>query len=90
MRTFSITLPNELADSSQRTAHELGLSRAQFIRMAIGHELRRIERQLMLDAMADSFAAMRDDPNYMQFSEDLDNSLTTELPDDKDEWWTGK
>ncbi len=87
MRTFSITLPNDLADSSQKIAESIGLTRAQFIRVAISHELQRVERQTTLEAMATSFAAMQKDKQYLKESEEILQGFT-ELPSEEgDEWW---
>ncbi|HLF66479.1 MAG TPA: hypothetical protein VI522_02585 [Gammaproteobacteria bacterium] len=88
MRTFSITLPNDLADSSQKIAESIGLTRAQFIRVAISHELQRVERQTTLEAMVNSFDAMRRNKEYLKDSDSIDQELTTLLPEEKDEWWT--
>jgi metal-responsive CopG/Arc/MetJ family transcriptional regulator len=89
MRTFSITLPNDLADSSQKIAESIGLTRAQFIRVAISHELQRVQRQAQLEAMVDSFNAMRKNKKYLKESASIEQALTTSLPEEKDEWWTG-
>jgi predicted transcriptional regulator len=87
MRTFSITLSNQLADSSQKVADSVGLTRAQFIRIAIQHETQRIERQQTLEAMAESFKAMQKNKKYLEESEAIEQGLNTELPKEEDEWW---
>jgi predicted transcriptional regulator len=87
MRTFSITLPNDLADSSQKIAESIGLTRAQFIREAISHELQRVERQTTLEAMVDSFDAMRKNKQYLEESKEIEQGFAPDLLDEKDEWW---
>lgn len=87
MRTFSITLPNDLADSSQEVAESIGLTRVQFIRNAISHELQRVQRQTTLQAMVDSFNAMRKNKKYLKESEAIEQEFTADLPEEKGEWW---
>ncbi len=88
MRTFSITLPNDLADSSQEMAETIGLTRAQFIRIAIQHELQRVQRKKTLEEMADSFSTLQKNKKYLKEGAALEQEFSSSLPEERDEWWT--
>ena len=85
---LSINLPENMADASKQASLKLGISRTQFIRRAISHELKRLEREDALDAMVEAFTAMNKDPDYLAEAQDIDESSSAPLPDDEDEWWT--
>ncbi|OGT66731.1 MAG: hypothetical protein A3J38_09125 [Gammaproteobacteria bacterium RIFCSPHIGHO2_12_FULL_45_9] len=90
MTTLSIVLPDTLAKASQEIAKQLGLSRTQFIREAIAHELERIRAFREQKAITHSMAAMKKSPAYLAEAEELTEGLTDTLPDDEDEWWNPK
>lgn len=91
MTALSIHLPENLAKASQEAAAELGVSRTEFIRQAVIHELENFQAARERNAMAKSFAAMRNHPGYMKESDGLDKGFdNNNLPDDEEEWWTGK
>ena len=90
MATLSIILPNDLAKASQEVAGRLGISRTQFIRQAIAHELESFQSQLEQQAIAKSIAAMKNDKHYLEESEKLTEGFNADLPDDGEEWWKKK
>ncbi len=87
MTALSLHLPDKLAKESQDAAHRLGISRAEFIRQAIEHELESQKAQLELDAITESFAAMKKHPDYLKESQEIDEDLNVKLPKDKNQWW---
>ncbi len=90
MNTLSINFPDDLVEASQRAAEELGISRTQFIRQAVVHELKNYRKQRELKAMATAFAAMNKHPEYLKESKEIEENLNTLLPEEADQWWTGK
>lgn len=87
MTALSINLPDDLAKASQEAAHRLGMSRSNFIRMAILHELQKLQAKLEEEAMAKSMVAMENSAQYMKEAEEIDAYLNTSLPDEKEQWW---
>lgn len=85
MFALSITLPNQLAADSARLAMRMGISHTEFIRVAIKHEVARIEKKMILRSMAKSFQAMRKDKRCMTESAALDKGLSDEK-EDSDGW----
>ncbi|MBX9587143.1 MAG: ribbon-helix-helix protein, CopG family [Gammaproteobacteria bacterium] len=87
MTALSITLPGRLAAESARLAERMGISRTEFIRVAVKHEVARIEKEMMLRSMVKSFQAMRKDKHYITESEALDEGFSGEKIEDRDDWW---
>ena len=77
MSSLSIILPERLAKASQIVAKELGISRTEFIRQAISHELKSYQARLELEAMIKSIKAMKASKSYLTHTEE-------------DEWWIKK
>jgi metal-responsive CopG/Arc/MetJ family transcriptional regulator len=90
MMTLSLALPDNLATSAQAAAGELGVSRTEFIRRAIQHELDRYEMEREQAEMAKSFKAMKKSKTYMEESDEIMSGLDMQLPKDKNEWWKKK
>lgn len=90
MTAISITLPATLAIASQNAAKTLGVSRTQFIRQAILHELNNYQTQLELEGIIKSFAAMKDNKKYLIEAQEITEGLNATLPDDEIEWWKKK
>lgn len=86
MTALSVHLPDQLAKASQIAANQLGISRTEFFRQAITHELENFHLKMEQEAMARSFVAMKKDNEYLNESDELDK-LTPDLPIEKDEWW---
>ncbi|HEX4044068.1 MAG TPA: hypothetical protein VHZ76_00190, partial [Gammaproteobacteria bacterium] len=60
--------------------------RAQFIRQAITHELVNFQTRIERDAIIKSFQAMKNSPDYLKETEEID-SLDASLPKEEKEWW---
>lgn len=87
MSALSIQLPDELAKASQNAARKLGVSRSQFIRQAIIHELQSFREKFEREAIAKSMAALHKSDSYLKVSEELENLLNNPLPEEQDQWW---
>jgi metal-responsive CopG/Arc/MetJ family transcriptional regulator len=87
MTALSLHLPDHLARESQNAARSLGLSRSSFIRQAIEHELQQLMLKKEQNALLRSFTALCDDPTYMKEAQEIDEALSTALPDESEEWW---
>jgi metal-responsive CopG/Arc/MetJ family transcriptional regulator len=90
MTTLSIILPDNLAKASQETAGRLGISRTQFIRQAIAHEIENFQSQLEQEAIVRSITSMKDNKNYLKEAEEIMEGFPTDMPNDGEEWWTKK
>ena len=88
--TLSIVLSDPLARESQKAAKRLGISRTQFIRVAIAHELAQVKQTLEQAEMIQCFSAMKQNETYLQEVEKIDHEFAADLPDDSEEWWTEK
>ena len=77
----------ELALESKALAKELGISRTEFIRRALRHEVQAIKARLEREAMAEALKAMREDPVYLEESEEIQAGLNECLPSEEDRWW---
>ena len=86
MSNLSISLPDPLAKASQDAARRLGISRTQFIRDAIAHELEHLQSEMEIEAMVSSIKAMKNSKDYLEESESITKHLNTDLPEEKD-WW---
>ena len=84
---ISLHLPSSLVKSSEKLAKHLHISRAEFMRMAIEHEIKSWQIKQEQMAMAKSFKAMRENKDYLQESDEILDGLSTPLHDDGDGWW---
>lgn len=87
MTAISISLPNKLASQSKHIASELGLSRSEFIRMAITHEIERTKKEMQLNSVISAFKRMKKSDEYRREAEQLDTAFDDELGNDIDDWW---
>lgn len=90
MTTLSINLPDSLAKASQEVASKMGISRTEFIRQAVLHELKHFQAKLEEEAMVASIKAMKKSKNYDKEVEDIVDGFSTDLPKDKNKWWRKK
>ena len=87
MTAISLNLPSDLAEQSRQLARQLGISRTEFIRRALEHEISSVAAQMERQAMAKAFEAMKGHPVYVSESEELDQGFNTALPEEADDWW---
>lgn len=90
MQTLSLVLPDQLAFASQSVAAEIGVSRTEFIRRAIKHELDRYEMEKEQVEIVESFNAMKKSKSYLAESEEMMAEMSSILPKDKKQWWKKK
>ncbi len=87
MSAIQLRLPSELASASADVAHEMGVSRSEWIRQAIEHELERYRALREKRAMAAALQAMSSDPAARALADDLDAGDHDVLPTEEDAWW---
>ena len=87
---ISLHLPLSLVKSSQKLAKHLHMSRAEFMRMAIEHEIKNWHLKQEQTQIAQCFKAMRNNEEYLKESDEISNSFNTPLNDDGAEWWKEK
>ena len=90
MTTLSINLPDTLAKASREAASEMGISRTEFIRQAVAHELEYFQEMLEEKAMVTSMQAMKKSKTYRKEADDIIERFSIELPKDKKGWWRKK
>lgn len=90
MTAISIHLPNTLMRDSKKIASKLGLSRAQFIRMAIEFAIADWKKKQEIAGMLKAFKAMKKNTEYLKEAKEIMDGLNAELPNEEDEWWTKK
>lgn len=90
MTTLSINLSDTVARESQEAASIMGISRTEFIRQAVLHELKHFHEQLEEKAMVSSMKAMKESKSYQKEADDIFEGLDIDLPKDKNEWWHKK
>lgn len=86
MRAISLHLTEELANMSQAMAKKLNISRTQFIRLAISHEIQRMEKSMLLNDMAQGLQQVASDASYQDLCGALDTEFGSDLMDDDNEW----
>ncbi len=72
MTKLSIILPDSLARASRQVSRKLGISRTQFIRQAIAHELANYQSRLEEEAIVRCVSAMKKSNAYLKEVEELD------------------
>ena len=87
MTSLSIILPDTIAEDSSKVAKKLGVSRTEFIRRAIIHELDSFKKSYEEEGMIRSFNAMKQSAKYSKESNEIIEHLFTELPEEEDKWW---
>ncbi len=90
MTILLIRLPDTLAKASQEAASKMGISRTEFIRQAVAHELKNFQETLEEKAMVASMMAMKESKAYRKETDDITERFSTDLPEDKNEWWHKK
>lgn len=87
MKCFTISLPDEIVQASNDAAKALGISRTEFIRQAVIHELSNIQTDIAQKEIIKVFNSMKMSSNYMSESEEMIDNLNSDLPEEEEEWW---
>lgn len=90
MTILSISLPDSLAEASQKAASQMGISRTEFIRQAVAHELKHFQEALEEKAMVASMVAMKKSKSYLKEADDIIEGFSMNSPKDKNKWWNKK
>lgn len=90
MTNLSIALPDEIVKASTEIAKKIGISRTEFIRQAVIHEISNIQANIEQQNIITSFNAMKKSQEYLNSSEELIDSFSSNLPQEQDEWWENK
>ena len=72
--------------AQQEVASKMGISRTEFIRKAVAHELKHFQEQLEEKAMVNSMKAMKESKSYQKEADDIIEGFSNDLPGDKNEW----
>ena len=86
MTALSIVVPDELAEDSSLIAKNLHISRSQFIRLAIEHEIQAYRLKQEQQAMVVGFRALKQQASYLDEINDLEQ-LDVTLKDEGEFWW---
>jgi len=90
MISLSINFPDNIVKVTNEVAKKLGVSRTEFIRQAVVHELNNFQIQLEQNNIIKSFAAMKKSKKYNKEAELLTDGLNSDLPLEGEEWWNKK
>jgi len=90
MTSLSITLPDNIAQASNETAKKLGITRTEFIRQAVVHELKNVQSKLEQKEVIDCFNNMKLSRVYLEDAEQTIEELDINISEEKDEWWSNK
>ena len=88
MKSLLLSFPEILINKSDDAASKLGVSRSEFIRQAVIHELEKLAKRTTENNIISSFEAMKKSKNYSKESKILDDNLSESIDiDEEDEWW---
>ena len=90
MTNLSINFPDNIVKVTSEVAKKLGVSRTEFIRQAVVHELNNFQIQLEQNDIIKSFAAMKKSKQYKEDTKLLMEGLNSALPEEEEEWWSKK
>ena len=88
MKNLSISLTKDLILCSDAASNALGITRTEFIRRSLMHELKSFKIKNIENNMIKSFEAMKKSKDYLIESKELDIGFDSDLKnDDVGEWW---
>tara|TARA_R110000744_G_scaffold255676_1_gene371146 strand:+ start:379 stop:648 length:270 start_codon:yes stop_codon:yes gene_type:complete len=88
MKSLLLSFPVPLISESNKAANQLGISRSEFIRQSVIHELQILAKKTRETNIISSFNAMKKSNEYLKESTILDDGLVEEINiDENDEWW---
>lgn len=88
MKSLLLSFPEILISKSDDAANQLGVSRSEFIRQAVIHELEKLAKRTKENNIISSFEAMKKSKTYSKESKILDDNLSESIDiDEEDEWW---
>ncbi len=88
MKSLLLSFPEILISKSDDAANKLGVSRSEFIRQAVIHELEKLTKRTKENNIISSFEAMKKSDIYSKESNLLDDGLAENIDiDEEDVWW---
>jgi metal-responsive CopG/Arc/MetJ family transcriptional regulator len=87
MTTLSINLPDTIAKASQEAANKMGISRTEFIRRAVAHELKHFQKTLEEKEIVVSMIAMKESKIYLEEIDYITKGFSRDLSEDRNGWW---
>ncbi len=90
MGAVLINLPEFITENSTKAAKDLGISRTEFIKQAIIHELDNLKKNTEERKIAKVFQEMKKSEKYLNESNEIIDSLSIILPEEKTRWWNKK
>lgn len=79
MINLSIALPNRLTQESTEIAKKIGISRTEFIRQAVIHEVNYFKKTIEQEKIIKCFNAMKNSPEYLRKAEELIDDFDYDL-----------
>jgi metal-responsive CopG/Arc/MetJ family transcriptional regulator len=88
MKSLLLSFPEILISESDKAADQLGISRSEFIRKSVVHELQILAKNTRENNIISSFNAMKKSDEYLKENKILDDGLVEEINiDEDDKWW---
>ena len=88
MKSLLLSFPEILISKSDDAANKLGVSRSEFIRQAVIHELEKLTKRTKENNIISSFEAIKKSKSYSKEGKILDDNLSECINiDEEDEWW---
>ena len=88
MKSLLLSFPEFLISESDKAAVQLGVSRSEFIRQSVIHELKKLAKRTRENNIISSFDAMKKSDVYLKESVILDDGLVEEINIGEDDgWW---
>lgn len=88
MKSLLLSFPELLISESDKAAVQLGVSRSEFIRQSVIHELKKLSKRTRENNIISSFDAMKKSDVYLKESTILDDGLVEEINiGEDDRWW---
>ncbi|MDC0865103.1 hypothetical protein OAP56_04070 [Rickettsiaceae bacterium] len=88
MKNVLLSFPESTIVDSDKQAKKLGISRSDFIRLSVIHELKDISKKNQEDNIISSFNSMKKSKEYLSEGCSLDDGLSEAINiDEGDNWW---
>lgn len=87
MKSLLLSFPEMLISKSDDAANQLGVSRSEFIRQAVIHELEKLAKRTKENDIVSSFEAMKKSKTYLKEIGFLDDGLAENINGEEDVWW---
>ena len=89
MTAVLVNLPESIKNESMKVAKYLGLSRTEFIKRAIVHELDNFKKQTEEQKLVKAFNAMKNSKTYLAETIEIMDEFSFNETEEK-EWWSKK